>query len=127
MLKTIIFIVVIILLFLIPALILRVTYGPSYHLLSGEDCWMPYGTGGWTKHGIPDGLIPQEPSMNISLGVMYIPVLLPSIVTVILLIYYFAKYLRKRDKYAKSNSLTSLNIIGCATLQTKKAQRSAST
>jgi hypothetical protein len=96
MLKTIIFIVVIILLFLIPALILRSIYGPSYYFLSGEDCWMPDGTGGWTKHGAPAGSLPQEASINIPLVVMYIPVLLPSLLTAFLLCIFFGKKVKRR-------------------------------
>jgi hypothetical protein len=42
---------------------------------------MPDGTGGWTKHGVLGGPPPQEPSINIPLVVMYIPVLLPGLLT----------------------------------------------
>ena len=94
--KTIIFMVAIVLLFLIPALILRGIYGPSYYFLSGEDCWMPDGTGEWTKHGVPGGPPPQEASINIPLLMMYIPVLLPSLLTAILLYIFFSKKLNRR-------------------------------
>ena len=82
---TIIFVVAIVLLFLIPALILRAIYGPSYYFLSGEDCWMPNGNGGWVKHGFPYGQTPHEMSVNIPLLVMYIPVLLPVLLTAFIL------------------------------------------
>lgn len=72
-----------ILLFLIPALTLRAIYGSSYYFLSGHHCWMPDGNGGWVKHGpmLPDSTKPQEPSIKIPLVVMYIPVLLPGLLT----------------------------------------------
>jgi hypothetical protein len=105
MLKTIFFIVVIILLFLIPALILRAMYGPSYYFLSGEDCWMPDGTGGWTKHGVPGGPPPQEPSVNIPLAIMYIPAPLPILLTaVILFISLSKKFKRRKLTFGKQES-----------------------
>ncbi len=30
--------------------------------ISGEDCWMPDGKGGWVKHGVPAGPPPDYPS-----------------------------------------------------------------
>ena len=96
MLKTIIFIVAIILLFLIPALTLRAVYGPSYYFLSGEDCWMPDGTGEWTKHGVPAGPPPQEASINIPLVVMYIPVLLPGLLTAFIICMSLSKKFKRR-------------------------------
>jgi hypothetical protein len=30
--------------------------------MSGEDCWMPDGEGGWVKHGVPAGPAPDYPS-----------------------------------------------------------------
>ncbi|MHC4790193.1 MAG: hypothetical protein ACYS8Y_01945 [Planctomycetota bacterium] len=30
--------------------------------ISGEDCWMPDGKGGWEKHGVPAGPPPDYPS-----------------------------------------------------------------
>ncbi len=94
--KTIIFIVAMVLLFLIPALILRTIYGPSYYFLSGEDCWISDGTGEWTKHGVPGAPPPQEPSVNIPIVVMYIPILLPSLLTAFLLCIFFSKKLKRR-------------------------------
>ena len=89
--KTIIFVVAIVLLFFIPALILRAIYGPSYYFLSGHHCWMPDGNGGWVKHGpmLPNGTEPHEPSVNIPLVVMYIPVFLPSLSTTFFLCMFF--------------------------------------
>jgi hypothetical protein len=96
--KAIIFVVAIVLLFLIPALILRAIYGPSYYFLSGEDCWMPDGTGGWTKHSGAgfEAPPPQEPSINIPLVVMYIPVLLPGLLTAFILCMFLSKKFKRR-------------------------------
>ena len=33
-----------------------------FKAISGEDCWMPDGEGGWVKHGVPDGPPPDYPS-----------------------------------------------------------------
>ena len=94
--KAIIIVVLVFFLFLIPALILRAIYGPSYYFLSGEDCWMPDGTGGWTKHGVPGGSSPQEPSVNIPLVVMYIPVLLPGLLTAFILCMSLSKIFKRK-------------------------------
>ncbi len=97
--KTIIFVVAIVLLFLIPALILRAIYGPSYYFLSGHHCWMPDGNGGWVKHGpmLPNGTEPQEPSINIPLVVMYIPVLLPGLLTAFIICMSLSKKFKRRE------------------------------
>jgi hypothetical protein len=31
--------------------------------ISGEDCWMPDGAGGWVKHGVPAGPPPDYSSL----------------------------------------------------------------
>ena len=88
MAKAIIFLLVLLLLFVIPAWILRATYGPSYHFLSGHHCWIPDGNGGWLKHGpLISGPPPEEPSVKIPILVMYIPVLLPGLLVVLVLGY----------------------------------------
>ncbi len=94
----IIFVVAIVLLFLIPALILRAIYGPSYYFLSGHHCWMPDGNSGWVKHGpmLPNSTKPQEPSINIPLVVMYIPVLLPGLLTAFVLCMSLSKIFKRR-------------------------------
>ncbi len=33
-----------------------------FKAISGEDCWMPDGSGGWVKHGVPSGPPPDYPS-----------------------------------------------------------------
>jgi hypothetical protein len=105
--KTIIYIVVIILLFLIPALILRAMYGPSYYFLSGEDCWMPDGIGGWVKHGAPYRPLPQEPSVNIPLAVMYIPVFLPGLLIVFILCMFCYKKLQRSKLISDKSQVTN--------------------
>lgn len=52
--KAIIIIVLVLLSFLFSALFLKA--------ISGEDCWMPDGKGGWVKHGVPAGPVPDYPS-----------------------------------------------------------------
>jgi hypothetical protein len=52
--KAIIIIVLILFSFLFSALFLKA--------ISGEDCWMPDGEGGWAKHGVPAGPAPDYPS-----------------------------------------------------------------
>jgi hypothetical protein len=52
--KAIIIIVLILFSFLFSALFLKA--------ISGEDCWMPDGEGGWVKHGVPAGPAPDYPS-----------------------------------------------------------------
>lgn len=76
----VLFLIAIVLLFLIPSLILQGIYGPSYGFLSGEDYWQPDGSGGWVKHGQPDGPPPDQPSVNVPIWVRYVPILLPGLV-----------------------------------------------
>lgn len=76
----VLFLIAIVLLFLVPSLILQGIYGPSYGFLSGEDYWQPDGSGGWVEHGHPAGSPPSEPSVNVPIGVRYIPILLPGLV-----------------------------------------------
>ncbi len=96
--KTIIFVIAIILLFLIPALILRAIYGPSYYFLSGHHCWIPNGNGEWVKHGpmLTNDTEPHEPSIKIPFVVMYIPVLLPGLLTIFILCMSLSKKFRRR-------------------------------
>lgn len=35
-----------------------------FKAISGEDCWMPDGEGGWVKHGVPSGPPPDHPSQT---------------------------------------------------------------
>ena len=67
----------VILLYLIPSLVLKATYGPSYPFMQGEDCWIPDGQSGWVAHGAPLGPPPELPSEEIPLWSQYLPILLP--------------------------------------------------
>lgn len=95
----VLFLIAIILLFVIPSLILEAIYGPSYGFLSGEDSWEPDGNGGWVQHGHPDGPPPSEPSVNVPIGVRYIPILLPGLVLFLFLFTPLSRHLEsKREK-----------------------------
>jgi hypothetical protein len=59
---------------------------------------MPEGNGGWVKHGAPGGSPPQEQSVNIPLVIMYIPILLPSLVTVSILCISLSKKFKRNEK-----------------------------
>jgi len=96
--KNIIFLVIIILLYLIPALILSAVYGPSFGFLSGEDCWQPDGQGGWIQHGHPDGPAPTEPSVNVPVIVRYLPIFLPGLVLLLFLFTPLSKILDTKEK-----------------------------
>ena len=52
--KAIIIFVLVLFSFLFSAVFLKA--------ISGEDCWMPDGKGGWVKHGVPAALAPDYPS-----------------------------------------------------------------
>ena len=73
----------IILLYLVPSLMLSIVYGPSYGVLSGEDCWIPDAKGGWQQHGHPAGPAPAEPSVEIPMAAQYLPLLLPAALLIV--------------------------------------------
>ncbi len=83
-----------ILLYLIPALALQAVYGPSYGLWQGEDRWEPDGDGDWVKRGNPEGPPPDEPSVYIPIGLLYIPIFLP---TLLLILFLFTPLSRKLE------------------------------
>ena len=62
--------------------------------ISGEDCWMPDGKGGWVKHGVPAGPVPDYPSLITDTPVLV--VLLPLFVCGLLVsglsIYIFLRF-----------------------------------
>lgn len=90
------FLIAVILLYLIPSLILQGIYGPSYGFLSGEDCWQPDGNGGWVEHGHPNTPMPAEPSVNVPMGVRYIPIFLPGLLLFLFLFTPLTRYLESR-------------------------------
>jgi hypothetical protein len=73
----------IIVLYLVSSVILQGVYGPSFGFLSGEDCWVADNSGGWVKHGNPTGPMPTEASVNVPLGVRYIPIFLPALLLIL--------------------------------------------
>ncbi len=98
--KNVIFLIVIILLYLVPALILSAVYGPSFGFLSGEDCWRPDGSGGWVKHGNPTDPAPAEASVNIPVIIRYLPIFLPGLVLILFLFTPLSNLLDKKERPA---------------------------
>jgi len=90
------------LLYLVPSLILEAVYGPSYGFLSGEDCWMADGEGGWVRHGNPDHPPPQHSSVNVPAYARGIPVVLPiMLLTISVMIWIFrARHSRQHREIA---------------------------
>jgi len=82
----------IIALYLISSLSLQGIYGPSFGFLNGEDSWVADSAGGWVKHGNPSGPMPTEASINVPLGVRYIPIFLPA---ALLILFYLTPLSRK--------------------------------
>jgi hypothetical protein len=81
-------------LYLISSFCLSLVYGPSFHFLSGEDCWVPDGAGGWIAHGHPSDPEPTQPSTNIHFILQYLPIMLP---TVLLVLFTLTPMRRKLD------------------------------
>ena len=92
-----ILLVTVILLHVISSLILQAIYGPSYGFMSGEDCWVPDGKSGWVEHGKPDEPPPPEPSVNVPVGVRYIPLFLPAIVLILFLFTPLSRKLESKE------------------------------
>jgi hypothetical protein len=65
-------------LYLVSSVVLQGIYGPSYGFLSGEDCWVADNSGGWVKHGNPTDPMPTGPSVDVPLGMRYVPIFLPA-------------------------------------------------
>ena len=83
--KQLLLLVTLVALYLISSWTLSQVYGPSYGFLSGEDCWVPDGQGGWTAHGHPSDALPTEPSVFVPLWAMYLPILLPGLLLAVFL------------------------------------------
>ncbi len=86
--------IALVLLYLIPSLILQAVYGPSYGFMSGEDRWIPDGSGGWVMHGEPTAPMPTEASKDIPILLPYLPIFLPSF---LLIIFLFTPLTRKLE------------------------------
>ncbi len=82
------------LLYLAPSIVLKVTYGPSYDMWSGEDCWVPDGNGGWRSHGDPAASQPDVPSENVPILASYLPIFLPAL---LLILFMFTPLSRKLE------------------------------
>ncbi len=94
--RTVYLLLAVILLYLIPALVLQAVYGPSYGFLSDEDSWVPDGNGGWMAHGKPTGQPPTIPSVDVPIGVRYVPIFLPAAILVLFYLTPLSKLLKER-------------------------------
>ena len=97
--NNLILLVGVIILYLVPSLILQGLYGPSYGFMSGEDSWVGDGHGGWIKHGNPDSPAPESPSIEVPVGVRYIPIFLPA---ALLIAFLFTPLRRKLESKKES-------------------------
>jgi hypothetical protein len=92
--KAIIIIVLILFSFLFAALFLKA--------ISGEDCWMPDGEGGWVKHGVPAGPAPDYPSpIGKPDGLMPLVWFLGGSLLSGLSIYFYLRFSKARPKSTK--------------------------
>jgi hypothetical protein len=93
--KTVIIIALVLFLFLFSAVFFKT--------ISGEDCWIPDGEGGWAKHGAPAGPAPDYPSPTANAGDA--PSLLPLFLTGSLLsclsIYLFLRFSKGQSRQEK--------------------------
>ena len=80
------------LLWLLPSVVLKAIYGPSYTFPPSEDCWMPDGDAGWMPHGKPSAPPPSSPSVNVPMPLQYVPIFLP---TILLLLFMFGPFSKK--------------------------------
>ena len=90
--KAIIIFVLVLFSFLFSAVFLKA--------ISGEDCWMPDGKGGWVKHGVPAGPPPDYPSPSPIKDTPALGILLPLFVSGSLVsglsIYLFLRFSKAR-------------------------------
>ncbi|HWR84039.1 MAG TPA: hypothetical protein VN285_12130 [Candidatus Deferrimicrobium sp.] len=93
-------------LYLVSSVVLQAVYGPSFGFLSGEDCWIPDGNGGWTKHGSPSGPPPGQPSVHVPAGMRYIPIFLPA---VLLILFLFTPLKRFVDRPEREEAVTDVD------------------
>lgn len=88
----------VVLLYLISALGLQAVYGPSYGLWSGDDRWEPDGEGGWIKRGNPQEPPPDQPSVYIPIGLLYLPIFLPAALLVLFMFTPLSRKLESRPE-----------------------------
>ncbi|MDF1543503.1 MAG: hypothetical protein P1R58_00210 [bacterium] len=84
--RNLVFLMLLILLYLIPTVVLKASYGDSYSIWQGEDCWLPDQSGGWVRHGEPTSPMPTQPSVNIPVYQQYLPIFIPMLVLVLFLL-----------------------------------------
>ncbi|MGH8016062.1 MAG: hypothetical protein ACREBV_07725, partial [Candidatus Zixiibacteriota bacterium] len=89
----------VLLLYFAPALLLELSYGPSYNLISFDNHWVPDGHGGWKAVGFPDHRRPSVPSENIPLFMRIVPILLPLLSVLLYCISPLSKYVEKEADY----------------------------
>lgn len=80
------------LLYLIPAGILQLAYGPSYDLVGEYPGWEPDGAGGWQPKAIyrandslPDNAPPTVTSYQVPWFLEYLPIFLPAVLLLLFL------------------------------------------
>jgi hypothetical protein len=96
--RRVILLLVLVALYLGSSLVLQAVYGPSFGLWFGEDCWIPDGHSGWTMHGHPTAPAPSVPSVEVPIGLRYLPIFLP---TAVLVAFLFTPLERKLDPPGK--------------------------
>jgi len=96
--KAMIILVGVILLYLIPSLVLKASYGPSYGFMEGEDRWIPDGQSGWEAHGAPLGPPPDPPSEDVPLWAQYMPIFLPGLLMILLMFTPLSAWIDRRDE-----------------------------
>jgi hypothetical protein len=84
--KAIIIIVLVLFSFLFSAVFLKA--------ISGEDCWMPDGKGGWVKHGVPAGPPPDfsSPITDTPALISLLPLFVSGSLVSVLSIYFFLRF-----------------------------------
>lgn len=93
-----------ILLYLLLSVFLQAIYGPSFGFLSGEDAWVPAGSGGWVRHGAPSGPPPDQPSIDVPITVRYIPILVPGLILLLFLFTPLSRLLESAGRTGRSES-----------------------
>jgi hypothetical protein len=95
--KAIIIIVLILFSFIFTALFFKA--------ISGEDCWMPDGKGGWVMHGVPAGPPPDYPSQikKTSIGWYFILLFLSGSLVSSFTIYTYLRFSKAKLNKKKIN------------------------
>ena len=88
--KAIIIFVLVLFSFLFSAVFLKA--------ISGEDCWIPDGKGGWVKHGVPASPAPDYPSPieDTAVSGSLLPIFISGSLVSVLSIYIFLRFSKAR-------------------------------